>query len=98
MITAPGIDHQEWACRFAVLSDPSRLALLIAMHADPNQPVLHLAANAAITPNAASQALRGLREQGWVHSERDGREIRYRLNPDAIVHRILHDIIGAHHH
>lgn len=92
------LDATQWARRFAVLADPTRLSLLMAMHAVPGQSVLELAAASGTTRNAASQALRGLREEGWVHGDRDGRIVRYRLNSDAIVHRILHDIIGAHHH
>ena len=91
-------DPEQWARRFAVLADPTRLRLLMAMHSVPGQSVLELAEASGTTQNAASQALRGLRDQGWVQGDRDGRTVRYHLNSDAIVHRILHDIIGAHHH
>lgn len=92
------IDPHQWAQRFAMLADPTRLALLIAMHSEPGLSVVELAAAADVTQNAASQALRSLREHGWVAGDRAGRSVQYRLNNDAIVHRILHDIIGAHHH
>ncbi|MFC0314855.1 ArsR/SmtB family transcription factor [Gordonia phosphorivorans] len=91
------VDPVPWADRFAVLADPTRLALLIAMHNHPGLAVLSLAELAGVSPNAASQALRTLRAQEWVHAERAGRTVRYSLNSDAIVHRILHDIIGCHH-
>lgn len=97
-VTASKIDPVPWAERFAVLADPTRLALLLAMHAQPDLSVGQLADRAGVTGNAASQALRTLREQHWVHTGRDGRTVRYRLNSDAIVHRVLHDIIGADHH
>lgn len=97
MAATDSLDHREWARRFAVLADPTRLGLLIAMHADPGLSVLQLAAATDTTANAASQALRSLREHGWVSCEREGRTVRYSVNADAIVHRVLHDIVGAHH-
>lgn len=91
------LDASEWATRFALLSDATRLQLLIEMHAEPDLPVSELAARARITENAASQSLRALRDQGWVSSEKSGRTVQYRVVHDAIVHRILHDIIGVSH-
>jgi hypothetical protein len=41
--------------------------------------------------------LRALRAQGWVTTTKSGRTVHYRIVPDAIVHRILHDIMGAEH-
>ncbi|GAC67359.1 ArsR/SmtB family transcription factor [Gordonia soli] len=87
----------EWATRFALLSDPTRLRLLVEMHADPDLPVAELAQRVGITENAASQSLRALRDQGWVETQRTGRTVHYRVVADAIVHRILHDILGATH-
>ncbi len=45
--------------------------------------------------NAVSQALRVLRQQGWVSSTRVGRAVSYKLE-DEIVHDLLH-WIGARH-
>lgn len=95
-----GIELDGWATRFDLLGDPTRLALLAHMHdAGPGvATVTELAQAACITRNAASQALRVLREQGWVRAERDpedGRAQRYSLADDT-VHRILH-LMGARH-
>lgn len=95
-----GLELDDWATRFDLLGDPTRLALLAHMHdAGPGvATVTQLADAANITRNAASQALRVLREQGWVSSERDsedGRAQRYSLADDT-VHRILH-LMGARH-
>lgn len=95
-----GLELDDWATRFDLLGDPTRLALLAHMHAaGPGiSTVTELAEAAGITRNAASQALRVLREQGWVRSERnpsDGRSQRYSLADDT-VHRILH-LMGARH-
>ena len=87
----------EWASRFALLSDSTRLRLLIEMHASPQSTVQELASRAEITENAASQSLRALRDQGWAQAERVGRTVRYTIVHDAIVHRILHDILGVSH-
>lgn len=94
------LDVEGWATRFDLLGDPTRLALLAHMHAaGPGvATVTELAAAAGITRNAASQALRVLRDQQWVRSERDpadGRSQRYFLDDDT-VHRILH-LMGTHH-
>lgn len=87
----------EWSSRFALLGDGSRLALLVQMHAHPDSLVSELAARVGITENAASQSLRALRDHGWVQAEKSGRTVRYRLVNDAIVHRILHQIVGVRH-
>ncbi|BDH57247.1 helix-turn-helix transcriptional regulator [Tsukamurella sp. PLM1] len=91
------LDADAWAARFALLSDATRLRLIIAMHDRPGLGVRELAARADVGENAASQALRVLREADWVLTERDGRTVRYRLRSDVIVHRILHDILGVTH-
>ena len=98
--THTDLDLDGWASRFDLLGDPTRLALLAHMHdAGPGIcTVTDLADAADITRNAASQALRVLRDQGWVRSERDpadGRSQRYSLADDT-VHRILH-LMGARH-
>lgn len=91
------LDISAWTDLFRLLGDPTRLRLLAAMHhAGPGTAsVGELAAAAGITDTAASQALRTLRLQGWVHDERDGRTVRYTLT-DATVHAVLH-FIGATH-
>ena len=94
------LDLSAWATRFDLLGHPTRLALLAHMHdAGPAvATVSELADAAGITRNAASQALRVLRDQGWVRAERDprdGRGQRYSLADDT-VHRILH-LMGARH-
>ena len=47
--------------RLAALSDPTRLQLLIAIHAAPGLPVKALAEATGLTPNTATQALEKLR-------------------------------------
>lgn len=94
------MDVDDWAARFDLLADPTRLGLLAHMHhAGPGvATVSDLADAVGITRNAASQALRILREQGWVFATRDetdGRIVRYTLVDDT-VHRILH-LMGARH-
>ena len=77
----------KWAPRFELLADVTRLKLLSYMHI--------LAQAAGITQTAASQALRVLREQGWVEARRDGRLMRYALK-DQAAHQVLH-FIGHRH-
>jgi DNA-binding transcriptional ArsR family regulator len=92
----PDVDTGGWARRFDLLSDPHRLEILLALHRDPGICVGDLAAVLGRSENAVSQALRVLREQGWVSSTRVGRTVSYRLDDD-VVHDLLH-WIGARHH
>ncbi len=89
------VDTVGWAQRFDLLSDPHRLEILLSLHRAPGICVSDLAAALGRSENAVSQALRVLRQQGWVLSERVGRQVSYRLD-DETVHDLLH-WIGARH-
>jgi DNA-binding transcriptional ArsR family regulator len=89
------VDTPGWAQRFDLLSDPNRLEILLVLHRAPGICVGDLAAALGRSENAVSQALRVLRQQGWVSSTRVGRLVSYRLE-DEIVHDLLH-WIGARH-
>jgi ArsR family transcriptional regulator, lead/cadmium/zinc/bismuth-responsive transcriptional repressor len=89
------VDTAGWTSRFDLLSDPHRLEILLCLHRAPGICVSDLAAAIGRSENAVSQALRVLRAQGWVSSERAGRSVSYRLE-DEIVHDLLH-WIGARH-
>jgi ArsR family transcriptional regulator, lead/cadmium/zinc/bismuth-responsive transcriptional repressor len=80
-------DHDHlavWGQQFAILGDPSRLALLLAIHHAGPISVSDLAVAADLNDTTVSQALRFLRARGTVAAERDGRIIRYRLTNDDI--------------
>ena len=89
------VDTPVWTQRFDLLSDPNRLEILLSLHRAPGICVGDLAAALGRSENAVSQALRVLRQQGWVSSTRIGRAVSYRLE-DEIVHDLLH-WIGARH-
>lgn len=89
------LSTDAWARRFDLLSDPTRLRLLAHMHMHPGSAVVDLAKAAEITQTAASQALRVLRDQGWVEGRREGRLMRYHL-VDDITHHVLH-FMGHQH-
>jgi DNA-binding transcriptional ArsR family regulator len=89
------VDTTGWTQRFDLLSDPNRLEILLCLHRAPGICVGDLAAALGRSENAVSQALRVLRQQGWVSSTRVGRAVSYRLDDD-IVHDLLH-WIGARH-
>ncbi|MBV8539068.1 MAG: helix-turn-helix transcriptional regulator [Pseudonocardiales bacterium] len=77
-----------WAARFSLLSDPSRLALLLCIrHAGPIS-VTDLALATGINATTTSQALRLLRVAGAVTTAREGRIIRYQL-ADETLHTLL---------
>jgi predicted transcriptional regulator len=64
---------------FAVLGDPTRLTLLIAIKAAGPISVSDLAAATGLNDTTVSQTLRYLRAAAVVSAERDGRVIRYQL-------------------
>ncbi|MFJ8813201.1 ArsR/SmtB family transcription factor [Amycolatopsis thermoflava] len=82
---------REWAGRFSVLADPSRLTLLVCIHYAREICVSDLAVAAGMTDTAVSQALRLLRAHGLVTAQRTGRIVRYRL-ADATVHELIHHV------
>lgn len=67
------VDTTGWAQRFDLLSDPHRLEILLCLHRAPGICVSDLAAALGRSENAVSQALRVLRQQGWVNNTRSGR-------------------------
>ena len=81
--------------RLAAFSDPTRLQLLIAIHAAPGSPVKSLAAATGLAPNTVTQALISLRQSGLVDRARDGRLSRWTLSSTA-AHALLHHL-GAPH-
>lgn len=92
----------DWTSTFKVMSDPTRLKLLTAMHhLGPSvATVSELAQVAGVSTQTASAALNHMATAGVLTSTRTGREIRYALRHDE-VHRILHFIgagHGEHHH
>jgi DNA-binding transcriptional ArsR family regulator len=89
------VDINGWTLRFDLLSDPNRLEILLSLHRAPGIYVSDLAAVVGRSENAVSQALRVLRQQGWVSSTRVGRSVAYRLE-DEIIHDLLHWIGAAH--
>ena len=81
--------------RLAAFSDPTRLRLLIAIHAAPGSPVKDLASATGLAPNTVTQSLVSLRVAGLVERQQDGRLARWTLS-DAAAHQLLHHL-GAPH-
>lgn len=92
-ITALGSANsiEEQAQRFAVLGDPTRLRLLVAIHAAGPISVSDLAVAAGLSDDHVSQTLRFLRASHTVIAERDGRVVRYRI-ADPFIAQALSDI------
>ena len=76
------------ARQFALLADPTRLAVLTCIQAAGPISVSDLAAATGINDATVSQTLRHLRAAQTVSTERDGRVIRYQL-ADASVAELL---------
>lgn len=82
---------EEWAERFSVIADPSRLTLLVCIHYAQEICVSDLAIAAGMSDTAVSQALRLLRAHGLVTTERRGRVVYYRL-ADETMHELIHRV------
>ncbi|AYF76500.1 transcriptional regulator [Nocardia yunnanensis] len=76
---------QTWAQRFALLSDPGRLSMLLAIRRVGSIAVTDLATATGISDTAVSQALRLLRTSGAVTAVKTGRVVRYRLRDHRIA-------------
>ncbi len=75
------------AAHYAVLADPTRLALLTCISAAGPISVSDLVAATGLNDTTVSQALRYLRAAQIVTTERDGRIIRYQLtgHPVSVI-------------
>ena len=69
---------------FAMLSDPTRLRLLMFMEQQGEVCVTDLAREAGISESAVSHALRLLRAHGIVEASRDGRWMFYGLADEHV--------------
>ncbi|WP_269856687.1 ArsR/SmtB family transcription factor [Streptomyces sp. RPT161] len=85
---------RAWAERFALLADPGRLSLLLALHRAGPIAVSDLALATGIRDTAVSQALRLLRTSGAVQADKDGRVVRYRLRAPEIAE--LLEVLATH--
>ena len=77
-------DLATWATRFALLGDPSRLTVLLAITEAGPISVTDIATATGIKDTTVSQCLRFLRAAGSVAGSRDGRIIRYQVTDPAI--------------
>ena len=75
----------SWSSLFALLGDPSRLALLLGIHHAGPISVTDLAVAADMRDTSVSQALRLLRANGIVTAHREGRVVRYTLADDKVA-------------
>jgi ArsR family transcriptional regulator, lead/cadmium/zinc/bismuth-responsive transcriptional repressor len=75
---------QEWSERFALLSDPTRLSLLLCISEAGPISVTDLAVAVNQNPDTVSQTLRLLRAHRTVNAQRDGRVIRYQIADPTI--------------
>ena len=82
---SPAEAVQAHAKTFAVLGDPTRLTLLIAIKAAGPISVSDLAAATGLNDTTVSQTLRYLRAAQVVSAERDGRVIRYQLADSPVA-------------
>ena len=75
---------QTSARRFALLADPGRLSLLLAIYRVEEISVTDLSIATGMSDTAVSQALRVLRLAGIIEPHKRGRVVRYRLTDDTV--------------
>jgi ArsR family transcriptional regulator, lead/cadmium/zinc/bismuth-responsive transcriptional repressor len=85
---------RAWAERFALLGDPTRLRLLVCIHAAGPISVSDLAAAVDLNSDTVSQTLRLLRANHAVTTQRDGRVVRYQLS-DSTIDELLNRATSA---
>lgn len=94
-VRTSGEEITAWARRFELFADPTRLRLLIALHAAPDSSVTELASATGATPNAVTQSLATLNAAGVLSVRKDGRFRRWRITDDD-AHRVLHHMHAPH--
>ncbi|BAU95974.1 transcriptional regulator [Corynebacterium suranareeae] len=89
----------DWAPKFKLLGDRTRLRLLLALHyhGPGEATVSELAESVGVTLPTASAALQLLADNKVVESFKEGRVTRYKL-VDATTHTLLHHLGGTHRH
>jgi DNA-binding transcriptional ArsR family regulator len=75
---------EEAARRFALLSDPSRLRVLSALHSAGETSVGELAGLSGLTRTNLSQHLSRLAAAGLVGRRREGTTVYYRIMDDSL--------------
>jgi DNA-binding transcriptional ArsR family regulator len=74
----------------ALLSDPARASILLALLGGVALPASELAQRAGITPSTASIHLAKLSRAAWVEAERRGRQRYYRLAVPEVARLLEH--------
>lgn len=92
--TTPAEHLTLMADLFGILSDPSRLRILMCLQDHDEVCVRDLAAWTGISESAVSHALRLLRAYGIVETRREGRWIFYALIDEHV--RVLLDASAEH--
>lgn len=94
---------------FSILSDPTRIRIVLALHHSGELPVSSIAEIVKKSPSGASQHLARLRLARMVTTRQDGTKVLYRLvdeHASALVyeaikqaeHSIANGAIPPHHH
>jgi DNA-binding transcriptional ArsR family regulator len=92
--TSPSEHLQLMADLFDMLSDPTRLRILILLQAWDEACVSDLAEECDLSESAVSHALRLLRAHGIVETRREGRWVFYMLVDEHV--RVLLDATAEH--
>jgi DNA-binding transcriptional ArsR family regulator len=75
----------DWSARYSLLSDPTRLSLLLCIRHVAPISVSDLGIATGLADTTVSQALRLLRSCGAVTANRQGRVVRYTLADATLI-------------
>ncbi len=70
---------------FRTLADPTRLAIFERLAREGERSVGALVGEAGVSQPAVSQHLAVLRQAGLVSDRREGRSVRYRVEPEGLA-------------
>lgn len=78
-------DDDRVGAVFSALADPTRRYVVQALAGEATVTASQLAERLPISRQAVAKHLGALGEAGLVTAQREGREVRYRLTPDAMA-------------
>lgn len=89
MTTPTKPDIAETASLFAALAHPGRLGVVLALHEAGSLSVSELMDRVGLEQSAMSHQLRVLREARLVQTERNGKQVLYRLHDHHVAHIVV---------
>jgi ArsR family transcriptional regulator len=90
---------RQTARMFVALGDPHRQRIMLMFEPGERLTVGQIVAASTLSRSAVAHHLKVLREAGVLHSEKIGKEVWYRTDPDAVRDALaaVLDYVESHH-